>query len=434
MQRPAVSRVEDRPPFRPENGRPVRPVSGGGGGTDDEGVVVNSSVNQQPPLNRRDSTMYAAGNRAGAADSAAVIDPTNRQWQRPAAPPYGKPPEQQYGRQTAAIPEGQEQPRYPQPTGNYNRPVVVGQPQQQDDDNGKKPAAMLQPPSSGPKTRDVQPLTRRDSVLDSTSFKMAEATLRKNDVPAAATEYGRRPQPGSLVDGLENGGRRPSDQMAGGSRRPPAPVDSQDDIGGRRTTEYKKTEQEDAVARRAPDYNNRNNRPESADYGVAGRPAMSRPEVGREDRTSTRDYQQQQRKSSSDNEPKLTVEHGNRASELRKAHFEATHMKQAKQQPYWKADGNNSRMDENKTFARGEPQRSAESKSYASAVGSSGEYNPNNKTITSSADNFDNFGDDPLSFHKNSRPDTLEIIKGTFVNNIAHATKIWSRRARQHAV
>lgn len=406
--------VEDnRQPYRPENGRPVaRPVQGGGVGAadDDEEVVVNSSVNQQPPpsLNRRDSTLHAAGGGRPTEGT----DP-NRQWQRLAAAAqgagmYGKPQQDQpYGgrqQQSLVIPEGQEQQR-------YNRQL------QQDEDNRR-------PPPNGQKPRDATPMIRRDSVMMDAMSKVADVGSRvRNEGPPPA-EYGRRPPPMDVQDDK----RAPVESGATGR---PVRQDSQDEI--RRQAEYKKTV--DVVN-------------DFGSGGGAGKSVASpRPDANKEDRSITRDYDQQQLQpryeSKGDKEllvPKA-VEHGNRASELRKSHFEATHMKPAKDaQQYSRVDGTggSDNKTEGKTFGKEPPPKAEETGSKARdyvASRPAGEHEPNdrNKTMTTTVVAADTVRsrDEPLmSQSKYSRPDTLKIIKGTFANIRLKHSKILLHRLR----
>ncbi|XP_050421748.1 microtubule-associated protein 2 isoform X2 [Adelges cooleyi] len=165
-RRPTLSRIEDRPTYRPpppppENVRQKPGVVGGGGGDDDDEAVVTSQQSSvpPPPLNRRDSTMVLPG-KPEAGDQ-----PPARQWPRPVqGPSYPNnplPPEQ-YGR--PSIPEVQE--RYnerPEPqkfqTVNYNR---------QDDE--RRPNIQ----QNGPKPREYG---RRDSVLEQPRID----AMRRND-------------------------------------------------------------------------------------------------------------------------------------------------------------------------------------------------------------------------------------------------------------
>jgi len=439
-RRGPTSRVgEDRPQFRSENGRQARPV----GGDDDEEVVVNSSINQQqqPVLNRRDSTVFVGG-RAG--DGAA--DP-NKQWQpravAPGAVPYGKPQqqEQQYSRQSLVIPEGQEQTRFPaQAAGGYNsnRPA----PPQEDDGglNGSRQPAQVQ--NGMQKIRDVQPqqqqqqqqqpqqqkqqqqqqqqhfLTRRDSVLDANTAKAGvDMMSRRND---GVAEYGRRPAPDLLQD---EGGSRWQPELTGGARRPAPGQDSvQLEDGRRPAAEFKKTEQEDVSGRRLTDFKNiRSEVGPAAEYGAASRQvaAVTRPD----DRPSAvRDYEQPryERKASPEKDQPaaqrpVAVEHGNRASELRKLHFEATHLKTVKEQPRTTHD------DGRVGSARGREPLADEARAArdyaAAAVKSTGDGDPLNeryRATFTAAENRVAGGDDEVvpQLSKNSRPDTLKIIKG----------------------
>lgn len=394
-----LTRIEDRStPFRPENGRPARPagnggggVSGvGGGGDDDDEVVVVNSNQQPPPLNRRDSVVYAAR-------PAAEGDP-NRQWQRPVAgpqgtAPYGKPPEQLYSRQTTTIQEGQEQ-RYAPPSTAYNR---------QPEDEPRRPMA-----NGGQNARDAQPLTRRDSVLQD-GFKTAAG---KND----ADEYGRRPVPSS--DLQEENNRRPSDYGAGGRRLVTSePEENKQPLeyggGGRRPVdqeenkrafEYRKlaVEPEDTVSR-VPDF--KNNRPEvNADYGnFRVKPTESRA-----------DFRDQERKGSAEKpQEHIKMEHGNRASELRKSYFEATYLKAAKEQPY------SSKVVDNKGLGGRGPRNVDDAmtkfKDYTTVARSNDNDSINkdrNRLIVDDGRNDDQYS-------KNSRPDTLNLLQGTLVSNIA---------------
>lgn len=355
----------------------------GSGGDDDEEVVVNSSVNQQPPppLNRRDSTLHAGGRPPEGAEP-------NRQWQRLAAAAaqgagmYGKPPQQDqpYGRQQPPLPEGQEQQR-------YNR---------QQDEDARRP-----PPPNSQKPRDVPPMIRRDSVMDAIPKAMDVGPRGRNDVPA---EYGRRPPP---MDMQED--RRAATELV--TTRRPIPQDSQDEI--RRQVEYKKAEIVNELG------------------GTVGKSVASRPDVNKEDRSTTRDYEQQQQQQQSRYErkgeilPPKSVEHGNRASELRKSHFEATHMKPVKEsQQYSRADGGDNKTD-GKTFGRELPPRAEETggktRDYAAVAASkpAGEYEPNDRNkmmATAATDNDRNRDEQLVTQTKNLRPDTLKIIQGTFVN------------------
>ncbi|XP_022160259.1 microtubule-associated protein tau isoform X2 [Myzus persicae] len=439
-RRGPTSRVtEDRPlpQFRSENGRQARPV--GGGADDDEEVVVNSSTNQQmqqqPALNRRDSTVFAGG-RVGDG----TTDP-NKQWQQragaPGTVPYGKPQpqEQQYGRQSLVIPEGQEQTRFPtQAAGGYNsnRPVA---PQEDDGGlNGSRQPAQVQ---NGMQKRDMQPqqqqqqqqqqpqqqkqqqqqqqqqqnlLTRRDSVLDSNTAKAGmDMMSRRNDGMA---EYGRKPAPDLQDEGT--GGRRQS-ELIGGVRRPLPAQDSIQEDGRRPAAEFKKTEQEDVSGRRLTDFkNNRSEAGPAAEYGAASR-QVTHPD----DRPSVRDYEQSrhERKASLEKDQPVqrptSVEHGNRASELRKLHFEATHLKAVKEQP--RAANDDGRV----ASARGRepPVDETRARDYAAAaVRSTGDGDPPNEryraTFAPAADRVAG-GDDEVvqQLSKNSRPDTLKIIK-----------------------
>lgn len=419
-----MARIEDRPPpFRPENGKlQGRPVgNSAGAGDDDEEVVVNSSVNLQqppppppPPLNRRDSTVYAVGaGRGGVTEGAGD---SNRQWQRPAAVPglgqgppasYGKPQsqEQPFGRQS--IPEGQEQQRYPPTTGNYNNNNNNSNNSRQlQDDENRRPAAVVVPNSQKP-VRDVPPLTRRDSVLDAVP-KAADPGLRRADVPA---NYGRRPPASDLQ---EDGGRRPSDS---GNRRPPQQPDAQETV-------RRPAEPEDAGGgdggRRLSDH--RNSRPEATDYG---KPVASRADANKEDRLFSKDYAQQQQpridrrvSPEKDSGPRApTVEQGgNRASELRKLHFEATHQLKPVREQFSpkRTTGGDHKMDGKATLSReqapgAEDAAVVKPKDYAAAVARSTGENDPNKTLTTSDEI--RYRDEP---YKYTRPDTLKIIKGTF--------------------
>lgn len=435
-RRGPTSRVgDDRTQFRSENGRQARPV----GGDDDEEVVVNSSINQQqqPVLNRRDSTVFAGG-RVG--DGTA--DP-NKQWQpravAPGAVPYGKPQqqEQQYGRQSLVIPEGQEQTRFPtQAAGGYNstRPAAP----QEDDGvlNGSRQPAQVQ--NGMQKIRDLQPqqqqqqpqqqkqqqqqqqqhlLTRRDSVLDANTAKAGvDMMSRKNDLVA---EYGRRPAQDLLQD---EGGNRRQPELTGGARRLAPGQESVQEDGKRPAAEFKKTEQEDVSGRRLTDFKNiRSEVGPTAEYGAASRQvaAATRPD----DRPSAvRDYEQPryERKTSPEKDQPaaqrpVAVEHGNRASELRKLHFEATHLKTAKEQTRVAHD------DGKVGSARGrEPpvDETRAARDYAAAaVKSTSDGDPLNERYRAtfiSAEDRVAVGDDEVvpQLSKNSRPDTLKIIKG----------------------
>lgn len=429
-RRGPTSRVgEDRPlpQFRSENGRQARSVLGAT--DDDEEVVVNSSMNQQqqPVLNRRDSTVFG-GSRPG--------DDPNKQWQpravAPGAVPYGKPQQQeQYGRQSLVIPEGQEQTRFPaQAAGGYNsRPAA----QQEDDGdlNGSRQPVQVQ--NGMQKIRDVQPqqqqqqkqqqqqqqqhlLTRRDSVLDANTAKAGvDMMSRRND---GVAEYGRRPAPDLLQD---EGGSRRQPELTGGARRPAPGQDSVQEDGKRPAAEFKKTEQEDVSGRRLTDFKNiRSEAGPAAEYGAASRQvaAVNRPE----DRPSVRDYEQPryERKASLEKDQPaaqkpVAVEHGNRASELRKLHFENTHLKTVKEQPHATHD------DDRVGSARGrEPpvDETRAARDYAAAaVRSTGDGDPLNERYRSTltaAEKRVTGGDDEVvpQLSKNSRPDTLKIIKG----------------------
>ncbi|XP_015370498.1 PREDICTED: uncharacterized protein LOC107166375 isoform X2 [Diuraphis noxia] len=423
-RRGPTSRVtEDRPmpQFRSDNGRQARPV--GGGADDDEEVVVNSSINQQmqqqqqPTLNRRDSTTFASG-RAGDGP----VDP-NKQWQpRAVAPgmvPYGKPQqqEQQYGRQSLVIPEGQEQTRFPaQATGAYNnsRPTAS----QEDDVGSRQPVQMqngmqkiLQPQQQQPQRQQQQNLlTRRDSVLDASTAKAGTDMIsRRNDGMA---EYGRRP----TLDLQDEGGNRWQSELVGGARRPPPVQDSIQDDSRRPAAEFKKTEQEDVSGRRLTDF--KTIRPEigaATEYGAASRQvnATTRPD----DRPPMRDYEQPryERKALLEKDQPVqrpaAVEHGNRASELRKLHFEATHLKPVREQP--NAANNDGRVASER--GREPPTNGTGPRDYA-AMKSTGDDDPPNEryraTVTAAADRVAG-GDDKVvpQPSKNSRPDTLKIIK-----------------------
>lgn len=437
-RRGPTSRItEDRPmpQFRSDNGRQARPV--GGGADDDEEVVVNSSINQQiqqqqqqPTLNRRDSMTFASG-RAG--DGPA--DP-NKQWQPravgPGVVPYGKPQpqEQQYGRQSLVIPEGQEQTRFPgQAAGGYNKNRPAASREDDGGLNGTRPPAQvqngmqntMQPQQQQQQQQQQQKqqqqnlLTRRDSVLDASTAKAGmDMMSRRNDGMA---EYGRRPAP----DLQDEGGNRRQSELVGGARRPPTVQESMQDDSRRQAAEFKKTEPEDVSGRRLTDF--KNIRPEvgaAAEYGAASRQvnATTRPD----DRPSMRDYEQPryERKPSLEKDQPVqrpaAVEHGNRASELRKMHFEATHLKPVKEQP--NAANNDGRV----ASARGRepPTNDTRPRDYAAAAAmkSTGDGDPPNEwyraTVTGAADHVAG-GDDEVvpQPSKNSRPDTLKIIKGT---------------------
>ncbi|XP_025418654.1 microtubule-associated protein tau isoform X2 [Sipha flava] len=381
-RRSLQTRVEEKQPFRPENGRPARPVVGSGI-DDDEEVVVNSSVNQQPPpppLNRRDSTLHAGGRPPEG------VEP-NRQWQRLAAAAtaqgagkYGKPQQdQQYGRQQPSLvmPEGQEQQR-------YNRQ------QFQQDEDIRRPSL-----SNSQKPRDVPSIIRRDSVMDGIS-KVADVSLRgRNDAPV---EYGRRPPPVDMQDD-----RKAAVEQEAARRL--VPQDSQDEI--RRQVEYRKAEVVN----------------EFGSGGSNGKLVAPRPDMNKEDR-STKEYEEQQqsryeRKVEKEFAGPKAVEHGNRASELRKSHFEATHMKPVKEpQKYSMVDGGGDNID--KTFGKELPTKVEEmgnkTRDYAAIAASrpAGEHDTNdrNKTKTKTiADNVRNRDEPIVSQSKNLRPDTLKIIK-----------------------
>jgi len=237
---------------------------------------------------------------------------------------------------------------------------------------------------------------------------------RRND---GMTEYGRRPAP----DLQDEGGNRRQSELVGGARRPPPVQESMQDDSRRPAAEFKKTEQEDMSGRRLTDF--KNIRPEvsaAAEYGAASRQAnaTTRPD----DRPSMRDYEQPryERKPSLEKDQPVqrptAVEHGNRASELRKMHFEATHLKPVKEQP------NATNNDDRVSSARGrEPQTNdTRPRDYAAAAAmkSTGDGDPTNErnraTVTGAADSVAGEDDEVVPQpSKNSRPDTLKIIKGT---------------------
>ncbi|XP_025194128.1 microtubule-associated protein tau isoform X2 [Melanaphis sacchari] len=421
---PRVSEERPLPQFRSENGRQVRTVEGGA--DDDEEVVVNSTINQQlqqqqqSMLSRRDSVVLA-GSRTGDG----IADP-NKQWQpkaaAPGAVPYGKPQpqEQQYGRQSLMIPEGQEQTRFPaQATGGYNSNRLA---MMQGDDSSRQPA---QAQNGMQKSRDVQPqqqqqkqqqqnlLTRRDSVFDANTAKVnTEMMSRRNDGMA---EYGRRPGP----DLRDDSGNRWQPELVGGGRRPPPMQDSVQEDGKRPAAEYK----EDMSGRRLTDF--KNSRPEAGatvDFGAAARQvnAVARPDDKPYDRQSVRDYEQPryERKASLEKDqpvPKAAaVEHGNRASELRKLHFDSTYLKPVREQQQYVAND-----DSKVAAARGRVSQVEETRArdYAvAAVKSTGDGNPPNErykaTFTEAADGAKSGNDEVVpQMSKNSRPDTLKIIK-----------------------
>lgn len=387
-RRPTLGRIEDRPPpFRPENGRPLRPASSGGGGDDDDEVVVVNS-NQQPPSQiRRESV----ANRPEGESS-------NRQWPRPsvvsglqnAAASYGKPSEP-YGsrQQPTTIAEGQEQ--------RYQPPAATPY--------GRQPAAVVLQDGQKARGEPQQPLIRRNSVLQDGLLQPKAAG--RIDLPPA-TEYGRRPPPPSSE--LQED-KRPPEYGGGGGRRPLLP-----DQEEAKRTEYgsggrKMPDQEDV--RRQPDY--KANRSEvAADYG--GKPVTSRDEP----RRTSRDYEQQQPRNYEQRKVSLEkpqeplsprVEHGNRASELRKSHFEATHLKPVKEQQQYGGrttaaggGGRDPRAVETDAMT-------ANSKDYyTSRHAKPSENEPiaidRNRSSVDDGRNRDEL------YSKNPRPDTLKIVKG----------------------
>ncbi|XP_026805832.1 microtubule-associated protein tau isoform X3 [Rhopalosiphum maidis] len=427
-RRGPASRVpEERslPQFRSDNGRQVRPVEGSA--DDDEEVIVNSTINQQlqqqqqlqPALSRRDSTVFAGGR---AADG--TSDP-NKQWQPKQAAqgviPYGKPQpqEQQYGRQSLVMPEGQEQIRFPAQTaaGGYNSSRLAVT---QEDEGNRQP---VQAQNGIQKVRDVQQqqqqqkqqqqhsLMRRDSVLDANTAKVNSIDMmsRRNDGMA---EYGRRPAP----DLQDDSGSRWQPELIGGGRRPPPMQDSVQEDGKRSLAEYKKTEQEDTSGKRLTDF--KNSRPEAgaaADYGAAaGRQmnAATRLDDRPHDKQSYEQPRNERKASLEKDQPApraAAVEHGNRASELRKMHFEATHLKPVREQQHVAND------DSKVTAVRGRvvpPVDETKARDYtAAAVRSTDDGNPSNERYR--AANIAGSGNDEAvpQMSKNSRPDTLKIIK-----------------------
>lgn len=231
-------------------------------------------------------------------------------------------------------------------------------------------------------------------------------------------EYGRRPAP----DLQDDSGSSWQPDLVGGGRRPPPMQDSVQEDGKRPAAEHKKTEQEDVSGRRTTEL--KNSRPEAgaaatADYAAAGRQVMNaaaRPDDRPYDRQPVRDYERKASLEKDQPVPRAAaVEHGNRASELRKLHFEATHLKPVREQQYVAND------DSNKVAsARGRvpPMDESRARDYAAAVARpTGDGNPPNEryrsTFNAAADGAGSRNDEVMpQMSKNSRPDTLKIIKG----------------------